>query len=527
MGCFDLRGAESEKNSEIEMMNRSSAPLKLSPRFLSMLTQGESGEGLISRAHREMQRRAYERWCLQPWTSPEENWIQAERSLVRPCAPDCQSAGSVSEVCQAEKSEAGAGGAGAGAGGAGAGAGGAGAGGEKETETLRSLAEELAGERRRAQDLARRLSEAEARAAKLAAKLEQLAQPCAADASDFFELEHKSCPVGQTLPRFRKNVVCEEQSAMALPLPGELETPRQAAQQLFDVAPPVQRMTPTRGAMFSCKSSSQSALPASTQWTALRGELSSQVPQVPKLALSRLEPFSPKGDFSARDFSVRGDLSARSGCDRVLWPGSNMEPPPALPAPPAEHPLMTPRTGATPQPTPRTATPRAATPRTTPRATGVTRTRKAPFVPKLPLHKEEVFMLGTPRQPVQFMKGVSSPSPIHSRSPSPSSSEGSLDDADNWDRVASIETVASQEEVSMTYRSRSEKVLSERSNYSVCGLYGTGQDAEVQVLRKVIRDLEQQLQEGRPCCFHRCLVSASSDPKDQAQELAVWRGQGQ
>ena len=29
---------------------------------------GESGEGLISRAHREMQRRAYERWCLQPWT---------------------------------------------------------------------------------------------------------------------------------------------------------------------------------------------------------------------------------------------------------------------------------------------------------------------------------------------------------------------------------------------------------------------------------------------------------------------------
>lgn len=52
----------------------------------------------------------------------------------------------------------------------------------------------------------------------------------------------------------------------------------------------------------------------------------------------------------------------------------------------------------------------------------------------------------------------------------------------------------------MTYRSRSEKVLSvgrfavlspagldycqERSNYSVCGLYGTGQDAEVQVLRK-------------------------------------------
>ncbi|CAJ1343654.1 unnamed protein product [Effrenium voratum] len=501
MGCFDLRGAESEKNSEIEMMNRSSAPLKLSPRFLSMLTQGESGEGLISRAHREMQRRAYERWCLQPWTSPEENWIQAERSLVRPCAPDCQSAGSVSEVCQAEKSEAG-------AAGAGAGAGGAGAGGEKETGTLRSLAEELAGERRRAQDLARRLSEAEARAAKLAAKLEQLAQPCAADASDFFELEHKSCPAGQTLPRFRKNVVCEEQSAMALPLPGELETPRQAAQQLFDVAPPVQRMTPTRGAMFSCKSSSQSALPASTQWTALRGELSSQVPQVPKLALSRLEPFSPKGDFSARDFSVRGDLSARSGCDRVLWPGSNMEPPPALPAPPAEHPLMTPRTGATPQPTPRTATPRAATPRTTPRATGVTRTRKAPFVPKLPLHKEEVFMLGTPRQPVQFMKGVSSPSPIHSRSPSPSSSEGSLDDADNWDRVASIETVASQEEVSMTYRSRSEKVLSERSNYSVCGLYGTGQDAEVQVLRKVIRDLEQQLQ-------------------DQAQELAVWRGQGQ
>jgi len=112
--------------------------------------------------------------------------------------------------------------------------------------------------------------------------------------------------------------------------------------------------------------------------------------------------------------------------------------------------------------------------------------------------RKEVFSMCTPR-PV----GASVPSPIPSRSPSRSSSEGSfLDVYENWDRIASIETTASHpEEVVMTFRSEK---MSERSNFSLCALYGDGQDAEVRLLRKVISDLDARLQE-------------------QEQELQAWR----
>lgn len=114
--------------------------------------------------------------------------------------------------------------------------------------------------------------------------------------------------------------------------------------------------------------------------------------------------------------------------------------------------------------------------------------------------RKEVFSMCTPRP------GASVPSPISpipSRSPSRSSSEGSfLDVYENWDRIASIETTASHpEEVVMTFRSEK---MSERSNFSLCALYGDGQDAEVRLLRKVISDLDARLQE-------------------QEQELQAWR----
>eukprot|EP00913_Durusdinium_trenchii_P032333 g30274.t1 len=125
-----------------------------------------------------------------------------------------------------------------------------------------------------------------------------------------------------------------------------------------------------------------------------------------------------------------------------------------------------------------------------------------PKLPKLPLSKLQCdrgtsFQCAHPDQQVDMFQVQFSP--IQSRSLSGESSEGSfLDVYDNWDRIGSIETAASQpDEVVMTVRSEK---TSDRSNFSLYGLYGNGQDAEVRVLRKVISDLEIRLQEKCDDC---------------------------
>eukprot|EP00439_Symbiodinium_sp_Y106_P069031 s1781_g11.t2 len=139
---------------------------------------------------------------------------------------------------------------------------------------------------------------------------------------------------------------------------------------------------------------------------------------------------------------------------------------------------------------------------------------------------------GLPQLPQAVPRSVS-----RSVSPSPSSfSDGSLDSLDiysdwDWERVASLQTTASGvQEADLTRRSArfsSARSGSARSDFSVCGLYGCGDKAESQVLRKVIRDLEERLQ-GRRLFAWEAVVnlrrSRRSDDRESLWNPAIqWR----
>lgn len=119
--------------------------------------------------------------------------------------------------------------------------------------------------------------------------------------------------------------------------------------------------------------------------------------------------------------------------------------PPAMPAPPVEHYLMTPRTGFTP---------------------------RTPQTPALACKTGEGYLEATPSIP-----SSRSSSPTGSCASKPSSWES----VEHWDRLASPESAQPMEPESA------------RSDYTLCAMYGTGAEAEVKVLQSVIRDLELEL----------------------------------
>ena len=108
-----------------------------------------------------------------------------------------------------------------------------------------------------------------------------------------------------------------------------------------------------------------------SSWTSYRNAF------VPKLALGKARQVKNLAMSERSDHgSARSARSQTSG--RMCWPGSNMEVPP-LPAPPENHPLLTPRTGACAwQTTPKQA-------------------KQTPFVPRLPLSERVRAARGTPR----------------------------------------------------------------------------------------------------------------------------------
>lgn len=369
--------------------------VSLSPRFLSLLTEGGTGEGLLRRAFDETQRRAYVNWEKKPWMSQEENWLAAERSFVR-----------VTVQCAGERSV------------------------EVPAQKFSHQARQLLavpGEGRLVKDMNDAgvdspFKETTART-DMSGRQSGKSENHGLDDKASTKMDPDRSASGTSFAS------CEE-LGVSSPSPGE---------GTKSVAFPVAETTQleTTGVAVNETKCPKSGVPRDSSFS------------IPKLPLNLVR----------RSTGQHSQRSQRSQRDGVLWPGTIMELLP-WPAPPEGHPLITPRTGA------------AAMPR------------------------KEVFSMCTPRPAGPFI-----PSPIQSRSPSVSSEESFLDAYENWDRIGSIETAALQQEVVMTVRSEK---ASDRSNFSLYGLYGSGQDAEARVLRKVICDLEMRLQE-------------------QEQELQAWR----
>lgn len=373
--------------------------VSLSPRFLSLLTEGGTGEGLLRRAFAETQRRAYVNWEKKPWMSSEENWLAAERSFVR-----------VTVQCAGEN---------------------------KSVEVPAQKSSMDQGEQLPASEGRLVMNEANGDSPKETTARTDSAQSGKSDQALDDKASTKMDPDRSASgTSFASFASCEE-LAVNSPSPGEKGTKSVA----FPVMAETTQLETTVAVVNETKCP-KSGVPKDSSFS------------IPKLPLNLVR----------RSTGQHSQRSQRSQRDAVLWPGTIMELPP-WPAPPEGHPLITPRTGAA----------GAALPR------------------------KEVFSMCTPRpgRPA----GAMIPSPIQSRSPSVSSEESFLDAYENWDRIGSIETAASQQEVVMTVRSEK---ASDRSNFSLYGLYGSGQDAEARVLRKVICDLEMRLQE-------------------QEQELQAWR----
>lgn len=249
--------------------------LSLSPRFLALLTEGETGEGLLQRAFKEAQRRAYKSWEAKPWTSSEENWLAAERSFVRATS---------------------------------------GAHGEEETSSTQQVSEKT--------------SSGEVMAD---GKHPPDAQKADADA----------CDVPPDLRTGKASVRKEAEapdSAAKTDLDSKLGTQltwAEAGSECAALSPKDVQLDPKTWDELSPHLSEVSTV--SPSGTVGRPEMSP--PKLPKLPLSKLV----RSARSARSAGTQSDRSDRS--DRVLWLGTIMELP-AWPAPPPEHPLITPRTGA-------------------------------------------------------------------------------------------------------------------------------------------------------------------------------------
>lgn len=162
------------------------------------------------------------------------------------------------------------------------------------------------------------------------------------------------------------------------------------------------------------------------------------------------------------------------------WRDNQVDQIPSLPAPPLEHSLITPRTGATPR---------------KPRVADISET----FIPRTHRLSNTLSPGNNPLISSQGNACSPSPSPTNSRS-------CSQDSFSDWGCMVPPISKNSYPEVDI------ENVpTSARSNNSLYGLYGTGPEAESQVLRKVIRDLEAQLERQsaelqflRQRCTHTC-----------------------
>eukprot|EP00930_Biecheleria_cincta_P073395 TRINITY_DN60697_c0_g1_i1.p1 TRINITY_DN60697_c0_g1~~TRINITY_DN60697_c0_g1_i1.p1 ORF type:complete len:361 (+),score=74.36 TRINITY_DN60697_c0_g1_i1:118-1200(+) len=151
-----------------------------------------------------------------------------------------------------------------------------------------------------------------------------------------------------------------------------------------------------------------------------------------------------------------------SNCSRpTSWRRNSVEQIPSLPAPLLEQYLMTPRTAATP---------------------------RTPCIAEIP---EKYTPRISNRLSTYNVSLTTSPDNTCSPSSSPTNSCSSLQDVfDDWGFAGSAEANNPP-----GFDVESERMpTSTRSNYSLCGLYGTGPEAESQVLRKIIRDLETQLE---------------------------------
>eukprot|EP00435_Cladocopium_sp_Y103_P049848 s989_g15.t1 len=409
------------RTSCVDMANRHLRPespqshVTLSPRFLSLLTEGQTGEGLLRRAFAETQRRAYENWEKKPWASPEQNWLAAERSFVRRVTVQA-SAGAAGECPSVEVPV------------------------QKFTHQADQIHPAVPGEGQ--QSLVKEMNGVEPSEAAGVDSGKPFKETTAS--TDIDDMSGKSENHGLGPDKASKKdpdrsasgtsfASCEELNAVSSPSPGDMKGTKSVA---FPATEFKISQLGTTGVAVNETKRPKSGAPIESSFS------------IPKLPLNLVR----------RSTGQHSQRSQRSQRDGVLWPGTIMEIPP-WPEPPEGHPLITPRTGAA-------------------------------------LPRKEVFSMCTPRP-----AGASIPSPIQSRSPSVSSEESFLDAYENWDRIGSIETAASQQEVVMTVRSEK---ASDRSNFSLYGLYGSGQDAEAQVLRKVICDLETRLQE-------------------QEQELQAWR----
>ncbi|CAE7271598.1 unnamed protein product [Symbiodinium sp. CCMP2456] len=507
--------------------------VRLSPRFVAKLVEG-TGQGLLVRAVEETRRRAFFIWQEHPWMSERENWLAAEQSLLRPVQSDALKFEAATQTHWEEEGQDNLKEASHGAPIVAAFA---------ESVSLAGCVSVTSGQISRSD----RVGSVEMSEELMGWASDSLECPRASVTPGRPETGFDLAIAGFTrdLQSFGKGFsahtsrtentervsVSKAFSGMAC-VPAPCREEKTAVQGRFHVVadfadrlevPASEELCPAVARMCRMQQPRQEDFMASPCWKALQGDsktvlwglpqrLENSVPSaedqhtdtgyqtervrrstcVPRLALDRAHAKSSTSDGGQG--SARSDTQSGLGMRR--WPGSNVEVPP-LPAPPENHPLLTPRTGA-----------------------GRVRPVK---VPKLALAPQkswprglqarnvgQEFLISTPHLPgeVQGREGAQIRGPqavprsgSRSLSPSPSSfSDGSLDSVDisDWERVASLQTTASGvQEADLTRRSgrfSSERSGSARSDFSVCGLYGCGDKAESQVLRKVIRDLEERLQ---------------------------------
>lgn len=506
--------------------------VRLSPRFVAKLMEG-AGQGLLVRAVEETRRRAFLIWQEHPWMSEQQNWLAAEQSLLRPVQRNALKFEAATQTQWEEEGQDNLKEASHGAPTAAAFA---------ESASLDGCVSVTAGSDLGTSQISRSDRVGSVESDEMRGWVsDSLECPRASVTPGHPETGRDLAITGFTsdvqpfgkggsahTERKERLSVTKAFSAMAC-VPAPCREEKAAVQGRFHVVadfadcvevPASEELCPAVAKMCSMQRLSREDFVESPCWKALQGDSKTvlwglaqgleenSVPSaedhhtdtgcqtervrrsacVPRLALDRAHAKSSKSD--GRQGSARGD--AQSGLGMRCWPGSNVEVPP-LPAPPENHPLLTPRTGAGPLRPVKVPKLALAPQKSWPRGLQARHAGQAVLA-----HDE--FLISTPHLPGEGLPQAVPRSGSRSLSPSPSSfSDGSLDSLDisDWERVASLQTTASGvQEADLTRRSG--RFSSERgsacSDFSVCGLYGCGDKAESQVLRKVIRDLEERLQ---------------------------------
>mmetsp|Transcript_52334 Transcript_52334/g.122952 ORF Transcript_52334/g.122952 Transcript_52334/m.122952 type:complete len:534 (+) Transcript_52334:52-1653(+) len=500
--------------------------MRLSPRFVAKLMEG-AGEGLLVRAVEETRHRAFFIWQQHPWMSEQENWLAAEQSLLRPAQSNALKFEAATQTQWEEEGQDYLKEASHGA---------PIAAGCTESASLAACVSATAGSDLGTVGQISRSDRVEnvEMIGQVSDSLKYPASVTQGRPETGFDLgitgfTRDVQPFGKGFPTLseRTETLSLSNASCGMIFRGECIVPAPCREEKTAVhgrvqvvadftdcveVPASEELSPAVARMCSMQRLNREHFMVSPYWKALQGDSvwwglrrESSVPSLADRhtgsqtergkstchARNACAPRLAESAGAAKSSSDGGPGFARVDAGRMRWPGSNAEVPP-LPAPPENHPLLTPRTGAC---------------------------SVRPFnVPKLALAPQkslqarkagQEFLISTPHLPGEVQGLPQLPQAVprsvsRSVSPSPSSfSDGSLDSLDiysdwDWERVASLQTTASGvQEADLTRRSArfsSARSGSARSDFSVCGLYGCGDKAESQVLRKVIRDLEERLQ---------------------------------